>query len=396
MTPSEEYVASLCEKSFLPFWSFPNPIGKKNKELCDVLVVCGDYILIISVKDIRVSNHSDENIQYERWVKKAIEDSAKQIYGAERFLKNTNALIAKNRVNKIYLPQEKNRIILRIAIAFGSKNNFPLPYGDFGQGFIHVFDEEVTSILFNEMDTITDFTRYLIDKEKFLKGKYFAMPNESDFLAFYIQTALNIDNDVDSIVSTEGLWEDYLLSEEYARWGNLLPQSYIWDYMIKQLHNYHISPETSDKHRNEMEEAIRVINQEPRINRIELGAILDNAIQTKPNARMLKPINYAKHCYVLMPLTSKNWEGKEKELELRCVIARMENPTVERVIGIGFGNNSDRNDYYDICSIHIPEMSNEFILYAKEVKDKLGYFKKPTISHSKAFREDEFRGFGLW
>jgi len=38
MTPSEKYIAHLCRISFLPFWSFPNPIGKNGKELCDLLV----------------------------------------------------------------------------------------------------------------------------------------------------------------------------------------------------------------------------------------------------------------------------------------------------------------------------------------------------------------------
>lgn len=71
MTPSEKYVSELCEKSFLPFWSFPSPLGKKDKELCDVLVVCGNDIVIISIKDIKVSSHTDEIIQYERWQKKS-------------------------------------------------------------------------------------------------------------------------------------------------------------------------------------------------------------------------------------------------------------------------------------------------------------------------------------
>lgn len=395
MTPSEQYVANLCQKSFLPFWNFPNPIGKKNKELCDVLVVCGNYILIISVKDIQVSNHTDENIQYDRWVKKAVEDSAKQIYGAERFLDNVSEVFAKNRTSKISLPSIKERIILRIAIAFGSKNTFPLPYGNFGQGYVHVLDEETTSILLTELDTITDFTKYLIDKERFLKEKYFSMPKESDFLAFYIQTGLDIDEKVDSIISDGDLWDSYVESKEYAEWQKLLPQSYIWDYMVTQLHDYHISKGTSDERRNELEEAVRVINQEPRINRIELGGILDNAMHIKPNARMLKPINGAKHCYVIMPLTPKNWEGKEKELELRCIVARVENPSVEKVIGIGFGNNGNGKDCYDICYHHIPELSEDFIAHAKEIQDELGYFKNPKISHSKAFRKDDFKGFGL-
>lgn len=395
MTPSEKYVANLCRKSFLPFWSFPNPIGKKNKELCDVLIVCGNYILIVSVKDIQVSNHNDENIQYERWVKKAVEDSAKQIYGAERFLKNTDDLFARNRKSKIPLPKKENRIILRIAIAFGSKSTFPLPYGDFGQGFVHVFDEETTAILLSELDTITDFTNYLVGKEKFLRGKYFSMPKESDFLAFYIQTGLDVDEKVDALVSDGSLWDSYVESKEYTDWQKLLPQSYIWDYMITQLFDYHVSNETSDQRRCDLEEAVRVINQESRINRIELGGILDNAMRTKPNARMLKPLKDAKHCYVLMPLTSKNWEGKEKELELRCIVARMENPSVEKVIGIGFGNNGDGRDVYEICYHHIPEMSEDFIAHAKEVQKELGYFKNPKISHSKSYRNEDFKGFGL-
>jgi len=65
MTTSEKYVSELCEKSFLPFWSYPNPIGKNNKELCDILIVCGDIIIIISVKDIKVSNHVDDIVNYE-------------------------------------------------------------------------------------------------------------------------------------------------------------------------------------------------------------------------------------------------------------------------------------------------------------------------------------------
>ena len=391
MTPSERYVAHLCQKSFLPFWNFPNPIGKKNKELCDVLIVCGNSILIISVKHIKMSIHSDEKIRSERWIKKAIEDSAKQIYGAERFLKTVDEVYTKNRTNKISLPPKNQREIYRIAIAFGSDYSLPLPYGDFGQGYIHVFDEETTSILLSELDTITDFTRYLIDKVEFLKEKYFSMPKESDFLAFYIQTGLDIDEKVDSIVSDCGLWGSYVESEEYKDWQNLLPQSYIWDYMIAQLHDYHISEETTDERRNDLEEAIRVINQEPRINRIELGGILDNAIQRKSNGRMLRPLKGAEHCYVFMPLTSKNWEGKENELELRCLVARMENPNIKRVIGIGFGNNGDGKEVYDICSHYIPEMSEDFISNAKAIQENLGYFKNPTISHSKEYRQEDFK-----
>ena len=181
MTPSEKYVANLCEKSFLPFWSFPNPLGKKDKELCDVLVVCGNTIILISVKDIKVSNHKDKTIQYKRWVNKAVNDSTKQLYGAERFLKNVDEIKLKNRVTKVALPDKKTRIIYRLAIAFGSDYDFPLPMGMDKRGFVHILDEKSTATIISELDTITDFTRYLIAKEKFLASNHMLLPEETDF-----------------------------------------------------------------------------------------------------------------------------------------------------------------------------------------------------------------------
>lgn len=66
-----------------------------------------------------------------------------------------------------------------------------------------------------------------------------------------------------------------------------------------------------------------------------------------------------------------------------------------RFIGIGFGNNGDGQDVYDICAHYFPEISEEFVNHAKEIQEKLGYFKKPTISNSKAYKKEDFKGFGL-
>jgi hypothetical protein len=51
VTESEELVYRLCTKSFLSLWSYPNPRGKRGKELCDILVVCEPDIIIFSVKE---------------------------------------------------------------------------------------------------------------------------------------------------------------------------------------------------------------------------------------------------------------------------------------------------------------------------------------------------------
>tara|TARA_Y100001933_G_C19008867_1_gene567836 strand:- start:26 stop:1087 length:1062 start_codon:yes stop_codon:yes gene_type:complete len=350
MTPSEKYVANLCKKSFLPFWSFPNPLGKKDKELCDVLVVCGKTIILISVNDIKVSNHKDKTIQYTRWVKKAVEDSIKQLYGAERFLKNVDQVKLKNRVTKITLPDRKKRTIYRIAIAFGSDYDFPLPMGMNKRGFVHVFDEKSTATIISELDTITDFTRYLIAKENFLVSNHLLLPEETDFFALYIQTGLEFDFPVDTIASDGGLWESYIESEGYGDWKKRIVPSFIWDYMITQLHTYHIKDETDSQELQDLENAIRIINQEDRVHRAELGLALDDAINRKSKGRMLLPQKDAKHMYVLMSLTQKNWDLKEDELELRCIVARYLNPSINTVIGIGIGSNGKDDSVYDWIS----------------------------------------------
>ncbi|ADZ11518.1 hypothetical protein JZ948_10040 [Riemerella anatipestifer] len=227
MTSSEKYVSELCEKSFLPFWSYPNPIGKNNKELCDVLIVCGDIIIIISVKDIKMSKHNDDSVVYERWVRKAIDDSVKQIYGAEKHILNSDEITLKDYCTKIPLPKKENRKIYRIAIAFGSSPNFPLPMGDFGKGYVSVFDEKSTNIILNELDTIIDFTKYLDAKELLQKKATIIAAYETDFLAFYLRTGLDFDDSTDSIILDSNLWESYQSSAEYESWKNESAVSYV-------------------------------------------------------------------------------------------------------------------------------------------------------------------------
>ena len=303
MTPSEKYVAELCEKSFLPFWSFPNPIGKKNKELCDVFVVCENTIIIISVKDITASENTDESINYERWIKKAIHNSVDQIYGAERFLSSTDEIFQKDRKTKIKLPPKESRIIHRIAIAFGGKQDYPFHSTDFKYGFVHVFNEKSTSIVLTELDTIVDFTNYLNSKIDFIEGKMISVPREIDLLALYLQTKFDISFKEDVVVLEGHIWEEYTSSDHYIKWKDFALGSYIWDMMIWQLYDIH---NDSNERRSEAEQAIRLVNLETRENRVLLGEIMSDTIKNKVIARMIKPINNATIHTFSCQLTTRN------------------------------------------------------------------------------------------
>jgi len=387
MTKSEKFVTDLCSKSFLPFWSFPSPIGKKGNELCDLLVVCGNHIIIISVKDIAPSIHEDESIVYERWVKKAITESVSQIYGAEKYINTVDAIQLKDASYSIDLPPKSERIIYRVAIAFGSKPHFPLPTGHFEKGFVNVFDENSTMTILKELDTITDFTNYLVAKQKFTEKNTILVPFETDFLALYLQTGLRFDVDENVVLTGEDVWEGYIKSDEYLNWEREKEVSYIWDIMIHSFYLNNKDLYRTKEKRNDLENAIRIIALEPRINRIELGLVIENAAKNNVKARMLQPNGNAEHTYVYMRVTENNWESKDSELGLRCIVARAEFPQAKKIIGISMYRSKEDNFSFDFQYVHIPDIDEKFIALANSIKSELGLFKNVRQTQSIKMRK---------
>lgn len=95
MTESERCLHRLTRRSFLSLWCNPavycdqGRIGRAGhgKELCDLLVVFGDDVLIFSDKECGYPRVRDARGAWSRWYRKAIEESAGQLYGAERWLR---------------------------------------------------------------------------------------------------------------------------------------------------------------------------------------------------------------------------------------------------------------------------------------------------------------------
>ena len=185
---SEQFVAVYCDGTFLSLWGMANSIGKNgSKELCDYLVVCDPDIIIVSVKDVRLASELN-SVTAEKWYRKAVEASAKQVYGAERYLTGATA-ISDRSGRTLPLPSLHRRQIHRLCVAFGSQGRLGLPMGDLGKGFVHVTDEVSFPVLLRELDTISDLTHYLDAKRSFLHShRHVVTPGEEHLLALYLST----------------------------------------------------------------------------------------------------------------------------------------------------------------------------------------------------------------
>src|SRR2546425_314419 len=94
VTPAERYLQRLCEQSFLALWSYPSVFrdqkmsGKGDgKEICDLLVVFGDDVLIFSDKSCAFPDSGNIRLDWSRWFRRAIVGAAKQGWGAERWIR---------------------------------------------------------------------------------------------------------------------------------------------------------------------------------------------------------------------------------------------------------------------------------------------------------------------
>lgn len=399
MTRSEELVHRLCTKTFLSVWSYPNPKGKKGKELCDILVVCEPDIIVFSVKEVAFKETGDE-VGWERWRKKAIEESCSQISGAERWILANPGVITHDGRAGLPFPTS-NRAVHRIAVALGSEGKVPMTFGDFGKGFVHVLDEESLCILMNELDTISDFVKYLIDKEAFYRaGKLtlFDGGGEEDLLAFYLTNGRRFPEKADLIVLDDDLWKTFNKDPKVHAKRKLDEVSYVWDEIVEELHQTYLDsnfitdlPHISHK-LTDLEKAMRVMARENRFSRrllsISLVDFLQNSRAQRTKSRLTdSSVLDARYVFLISDYDS-NRKANLGELVGRCIVARGLSRTKTKVIGLGVEfSKKVEGSATSVCYLEITEWTAEWQEKMDYQQREFGYFVKPQ---AKGLSEHEY------
>ncbi|SRR6266851_771167 len=295
LNETEQFVYQVCRKSFLSLWSYANPQGKTpGKELCDILVVCEPDIIIFSVKEISFTEGVDESVNQARWFKRAIEESVKQIYGAERWITSATYVIKSDGVKGLPFPNAASRRVHRVAVALGGKDKVWKSFGDFGKGFVHVFDERSLHTVMTELDTITDFIKYLSDKEAFYRSgalTIFDGSGEEDLVALYLHfnrqfLSSQEQGQPDTIILDDDLWETFRRKPEYRRKKEADRASRSWDSLLEvychDVLNEHLEVGSSP---SDLEKVARTMAREGRFNRRLLGSSL-NEFMSRSDPRM--------------------------------------------------------------------------------------------------------------
>jgi hypothetical protein len=395
---TEEFVLKLCQQSFLSLWSYANPRSNKaGKELCDILVVCEPDIIIFSVKASELTEHDDLSTTSTRWRKRAIEASVRQIYGAERSIKTAREVIRKDGTAGLSFPEVSVRRVHRVAVALGSKGKVPILFGDFGKGFVHVFDDTSLVLIMNELDTVSDFVSYLMDKEALYKsGIRTELPGgaEEDLLALYLHRGRQFPTEFDLLVVTDGIWKEFTNKDEYKAKKRADLDSYVWDRLIDTIGKDVLQGNLEfGSSLNESEKALRLMACESRFARRILGKtfkeFIDLSSQKKVRSRMAVSPSDIVYVFLAIP-HGQDRRFRVAELGNRCFIARGLHQKYPTVIGIATERYAPGQGFsFDIVYLHKPEWTEKDQEHMKNMQSELDYFVQPVQT---SFHEDEYPG----
>ncbi|MCK9439363.1 hypothetical protein M0Q39_04880 [Patescibacteria group bacterium] len=381
ITESENYLNKMCTKAFLSLWTYPRVFrdqGKSNggdgKEICDALVVFKNHVIIFSDKDCSFSNSGDVVKDWKRWFKRAVMNSAKQLWGAERWINNFSDRIFLDSKCNHKIPFSSEGLDIKfhlIVVAHGAskecgalgktgslmfnsgivgENNHDAPFVlgvlNKDKTFIHFLDDSSLDIILNELDTAPDFIKYLEEKEKFLtSGKIISYAGEEELLAFYLQHKNNLGNvfkdsfGPDMLFFDEGSWEVLSKNPRKILRETKSKISYLWDDIIE-----HFSYYVGDNF-HETEKIMQFLASESRFHRRILSEQFKKVFYSdfregSPRYVVLEKDNNELG-YVFLPFSNKFSHSYDEYRKIRigmlqdyCKVAKLRFPTLRNIIGI--------------------------------------------------------------
>lgn len=440
LTPTEKFLSEICDKTFLKLWVYPNTFYKKGKEFCDVLVVFEENVFIFSVKEITFNLEKDTGVAWQRWKRKAIDDSIKQINGAVSWIAKCpdKIFLDPNCEKLIPIKIPDNPIIHRIIVAYGAEEacksasesnlngSLGISYSDAPSIFegdvfnftlslpklpvYHVFDSFNLNIILEELDTIFDLTRYFEAKEAAItKYDLVTYCGEEDLLAHYFfnfddvrkrHFIGTIDNDVNCISIGEGEWDGFKNHKSYKLRKEANAKTNLWDQIIQRSCQNALDGTLMGASPFSLPNAIIEMAKEPRFIRRENSIAMINSINKFPNfngkpGRLLSsyPSIDKNKRYVFLQLTPPDDEidyeniyrpSRQAMLEIACGVLKNKNKNLKTIVGIAIDapKYNPKSNSDDLLLMNCEEWSKPQEEQYKEENKEFRFFESPQKESS--------------
>lgn len=448
VTDAERYLKRLCERTFLSLWSYPgiyrDQISGKNtegKEVCDLLVVFENHIIIFSDKDCQFPNSGRLELDWNRWFKRAIQKSADQVWGAERWLKeHPNRLfldrpcskpfpidipdITKAKFHLVVVAHDNsmrchkelggsgsliiNSSVKGSAHYVDENGGVPFSIGDIdpNRTFVHVLDDISLDIVLGTLDTISDFVAYLTKKENLLRSDAVIIAaGEEDLMAYYLKNINeedehdfvlppHVNGQIIHLVFDEGHWEEFRQSPERQAQISADKVSYVWDAMIEKF-SQHILEDTqyftTHPGVKSTEIILRFLARESRLRRRNLAAALCGLIESAPRdmraTRYICSSSSEEPYYVFLTLPHFDWMTYEQYREARrwlleecCSVVKLKFLDAQHIVGVATEpgfNNGGRSE--DTMYFNATNWTAEDEARAREASENLDILQNSTM-----------------
>lgn len=453
VTPTERYLNKLAKRSFLSLWSYPGVFRDQGvgacglgKEIADLLVVFEDHVVIFSDKDIHFRGDIDLDVAWPRWYRKAIQKSAEQVWGAERWIREHPDRLfldaSCTRRFPLALPRTGTAKYHRIVVAHDSSGTrrkliggsgsllidpsvvahqhmrkradggAPFVIGDIdpAQGYVYVLDDSSLDAVLTPLDTITDFIEYLEAKERFIRsGKLALAYGEEDLLAYYLK---NVGDDGrhqftapagrTKLLIEEGQYRHFWHRPEAVAKREADKVSILWDRIIEDFAGHALGGtlyHTSDPAIEAQERILRFLAREPRVRRRVLSSKILEKLAATPEdqlgARVFLPSTPGAPYYAFLCLALKAGADIEEYRERRaaltmayCKVVKLKFPDARYIVGMatesGLRNGGRSND---LLLLDASEWGEEDEAEAREIQQETGFLLNPQMSRA---REDEY------
>lgn len=356
----------LACDTFFSDWCYVRPCVR-GRELCDLLVVFDDVAIIWQVKNLKLACDGYYKVR-------EVDKNVRQLAGAMRSLLSRGGRInlENSRRDPEELSPENIREIYLISVLLGPGEPYaPLVYQAGGIP-VHAFDEEFTEIALQELDTVSDFVRYLRSKEAALAelDALFVVGGEKELLGLYLSEGRSLCKLTEArrAYICGDYWRALRRRPEYiAKCAEDRISYYIWDRIIDILH------ECGPGYERLAREMARPNRFDRRVLSRAFFEKLQEDQDSSPQACHTRNLSVRGTSYCFL-FTDASYPRRDRRamLAFKCDQARSRLPQNPRVLGIAAGRSMGEVTELDYLLLDAPEWTAKDQADLDEVQRRMG------------------------